>query len=225
MNRQQGNGDSGRFVQRRGSWKTYLGPLHVFKVLRIARRAPRRALLGGAMLASRMLVRVTQNIRTHHSAGEAVPSPHPTASLRSAGTLLIQSTSTQHDAASWTSFEANTYGRYISHGVCTVRDRNHRPIAWCDQRARLARIASSRTLLTAHPLRLLRGAFSIESRHRSATSCSATRSCPRCLKSSVGLWRRMAAAWRPAAAASTRLAAPPRRLSRRPDRRLQAQPW
>ena len=175
--------------------------------------------------ASRKPVRIAQNACAATCAVPVVLSPHPTASLRSAGTLLIQSTSTQHNAASWTSFEANTYGRYISHGVCTVRDRNHRPIAWCDQRARLAGIASSRTLLTAHPLRLLRGAFSIESRHRSATSCSATPCSLRCLESSVGLWRRMAAAWRPAAAASTRLAAPPRRLSRRPDRRLQAQPW
>ena len=76
------------------------------------------------MLTSRMLVRVTQNIRTHHSAGEAVPSPHPTASLRSAGALLIQDTLAQQVAASWTSFEADCYDRYISQGMCTPNGRN-----------------------------------------------------------------------------------------------------
>ena len=174
LNREKGNGDSGIFVQRRGSWKLNLGPLLMYESAQ--KSADRAASCSSRRrnAASRMLVCIAQNACATACAVPAVLSPHPTASLRSAGTLLIQSTLTQCVAASSTSFEANTYDHYISHGMCTVRGRNHRPIAWCDQRARLARLVRTRTLLTAHSLRLLRGAFAIESRHRSANSCSAT---------------------------------------------------
>ena len=217
LNWQQGNGDSGRFVQRRGSWKLNHEPLLLYES---AQKSAMRSLLARRDAESRKLVCAA---RIHCAAACAVPailSPRPTASLRSFCTLLIPGMLAPQVATSSTRLEADRYDHYISHRKCTVRGRNHRPLARLDRPRRLQRIATARTLLTAHSLWPLVCAVAIESRHRLSISCSSVPSPPRCSASSAGSRRWMAAAWRAAAAAPTRSTDPPGRLSRR----LQAEP-
>ena len=152
MNRQQGNGDSGRFVQRRGHGNLITDRYSCTKVPRIARLELRVALLAGAMGFAEMLVCAAHIPFAAACAVPAFLSPHPTASLRSASVVLIPGMSVPQVAASSTSLEADRYDHYISHRKCTVRSRNHRPLARLDRARRLQRIATARTLLTAHSL-------------------------------------------------------------------------